>query len=75
MRKTGIRITSLILAAAFVAAAVSCSLIKNGSKLFDLEFTEFPTKAYNADTVHPVRKPGKLSGDAAATELSAIEWD
>lgn len=75
MRKTGIRITSLILAAAFIAAAVSCSLIKNGSKLLEPEFTEFPTKAYNSDTVHPVRKPGKLSGDAAATELSAIEWD
>ena len=75
MRHIGIRITSLILAAAFFVAAVSCSLIKDNSKLSELEFTEFPTKAYNADIVHPVRKPGKLSGEAAAAELSAIEWD
>lgn len=40
-----------------------------------LEYNEFPTKPYDADKVHPVRKPGKLSGEAAANELSAIEWD
>ncbi|MBO4450272.1 MAG: DUF885 family protein [Clostridiales bacterium] len=69
------KITSLILAAAFVLSAASCSLNKTTDYLPPLEYSEFPSKPYDADTVHPVRKPGKLSGDAAAAELSAIEWD
>ena len=40
-----------------------------------LEYNEFPTKPYDADKVHPVRKPGKLTGEAAVNELNAIEWD
>ena len=75
MRKLSLKVTSTVLAIAFVLSAASCSVNTNGSQLMQLEYTEFPTKPYDADKVHPVRKPGKLSGEAAASELSAIEWD
>ena len=76
MKRITVKITSLILAMAVVMAAVSCSAFgKSNSQLPALEFTEFPSKPYDADVVHPVRKPGKLKGQAASDELSAIERD
>ncbi|MBE7069272.1 MAG: DUF885 domain-containing protein [Ruminococcaceae bacterium] len=65
----------LMLAAAFVLCVSSCQLNSGKSYLQPLEYTEFPSKPYDIDKVHPVRKPGKLSGDAASNELNAIEWD
>ena len=63
------------MAAAFVLSAVSCSIDMNVRYLQPLEYNEFPTKPYDADLVHPIRKSGKLSGDAAVNELNAIEMD
>ena len=64
MKKLLLRITSLILALSVMMTAASCSgsLIKKSNALLKLEFTEFPTKQYNADKVHPVRKSGVLTG-------------
>lgn len=77
MKKLLLRITSLILALSVMMTAASCSgsLIKKSNALLELEFTEFPTKQYNADKVHPVRKSGVLTGQDAVNELSVVEWD
>ena len=73
MKKLTLKVTSIVLAAAFVLSAASCSLDMNVRYLQPLEYTEFPSRPYDADQVHPVRKPGKLTGEAAAAELDAIE--
>lgn len=75
MKKLSLKVTSIVLAAAFVLSAVSCSIDMNVRYLQPLEYNEFPTKPYDADLVHPIRKSGKLSGDAAVNELNAIEMD
>ena len=73
MKKLSLKVTSIVLAAAFVLSAVSCSMDMNVRYLPPLEFTEFPSKPYDANTVHPIRKPGKLTGEVAVKELDAIE--
>lgn len=75
MKKVSLKLTSLILALAAVMTMASCSLVNYKSQLLELEYTEFPTKPYDADKVHPVRKPGSISGQEAVNELNAIEWD
>ena len=77
MNKLHLRIVSFLLALVAVLTAVSCSPASKteSDALFELEFTEFPTKPYDADKVHPVRKTGEVSGQAAVTELDAIEWE
>ena len=77
MKKLYIRCIAMLMAVAVILTATSCAanFKKNEDPLLELEFTEFPTKAYDADKVHPVRKTGDLSGEEAVTELSLIEWD
>lgn len=75
MKKASLKITSLILALVVVMSMASCSLINGKSQLLELEYTEFPTKPYDADKVHPVRKPGNVSGQDAVNELNSIELD
>lgn len=77
MRKKLLKILSLILIIPVILTAASCSagFRKDADPLFELEYTEFPTKPYNADIVHPIRKPGDVTGEEAVAELSVIEWD
>ena len=65
------------MALAIVVVCVSCmdTPKKEADALFEMEFTDFPTKAYDADTVHPVRKTGAVSGQEAINEISLIEWE
>ena len=65
------------MALAIVVVCVSCMAApkKDADALFELELTDFPTKAYDADTVHPIRKTGTVSGQEAVNELSLIEWE
>ena len=62
---------------AVLLTSVSCSPVfkKDADYLVELEYTEFPTKPYDVNKVHPIRKTGYLSGQEAADELNDIEWD
>ena len=62
---------------AVLLTSVSCSPVfkKDADYLAELEYTEFPTKPYDVNKVHPIRKTGYLSGQEAADELNDIEWD
>ncbi len=71
------KIISLILALSCILTVVSCNAVpgKKADHQFELEYTEFPTKPYDADIVHPVRKTGTVTGQEAVSELNDIEWD
>ena len=77
MKKLYSRIVSLLLVFAVILSAASCSpvLKKDADSLLVLEYTEFPTKPYDADKVHPIRKTGYLSGQEAVNELNSVEWE
>ena len=77
MKKLSAKIISVIMVTAIALTAVSCSSVfkKDSDALLKLEYTDFPTKPYDADKVHPIRKSGSLSGQEAVDELNDIEWD
>ena len=75
MKKLSLRLSSLLMALVVVLTLASCSFTSKKDALYELEFTDFPTKAYNKDIVHPVRRTGTVSGQEASLELSLIEWD
>ena len=77
MNKLHLRIVSLLMALTVILTLVSCSQVtkKESDALYELEFTEFPTKPYDADIVHPIRKTGVVAGQEAVDELNDIEWD
>lgn len=65
----------LVLAVILTVASCYVSSRKESDYLIELEYTEFPTKLYDADKVHPIRKTGYLSGQEAVNELNSIEWE
>ena len=77
MKKVFLKICSLLMVLPVVLTCASCSAAfkKDADALLELEFTDFPTKAYDADKVHPVRNTGTLSGQEAVDELNLIEWE
>ena len=77
MKKTQIKTFSLILALLMMMVIVSCNSVpgKKTDYLYELEYTEFPTKPYDSDIVHPIRKTGTVTGQEAVSELNDIEWD
>ena len=77
MKKLSARIISVFLVTAVILTAVACSpaFKKDSGTLLELEYTEFPTKPYDADKVHPIRKTGSVAGQEAVNELDDIEWE
>ena len=77
MKKLSAKIISVVMVTAVVLTSVSCASVfrKDSDALLELEYTDFPTKPYNADKVHPIRKSGSVSGQEAVDELDEIEWD
>ena len=77
MKKLLLKSLSLIMMLSVILTVTSCSgaKISESGSLMPLEFTEFPTKPYDADVVHPIRKTGAVTGQEAVDELNDIEWD